>query len=127
MPLNGRGTVPVEVRGDAVAKSANVASWRKNTPEEMVAYYESMKEKNGKKSKKRSAFLVVRSRLRPFDVYSYLRARFGIPNGFQNMLRKDDSDNWIHWDFNLKADDVDGYIVGTSRRYTLHDLGRANR
>jgi hypothetical protein len=49
------------------------------------------------------------------DVYAYLRARFGEPNGLQNFLRRDDSDNWIHWDFNLKAADVDVYISGTSR------------
>jgi hypothetical protein len=37
------------------------------------------------------------------------------PNGFQNFLRRDDSDNWIHWDFNLKAGDVDLHFAGTSR------------
>lgn len=59
--------------------------------------------------------LVVRSQLRPVDVYCYLVARFGRPNGFQNFLRRDDSDNWIHWDFSLKSNDVDVYFAGTSR------------
>jgi hypothetical protein len=59
--------------------------------------------------------LVVRALLRPADVYTYLVARFGRPNGFQNMLRKDDSDNWIHWDFNLKSGDTDVYLAGASR------------
>jgi hypothetical protein len=49
-------------------------------------------------------------------VYAYLRARFGQPNGIQNFLRKDDSDNLIHWDFNLKAGDADIYISGASRQ-----------
>ncbi|MCI3131945.1 hypothetical protein [Phenylobacterium aquaticum] len=49
------------------------------------------------------------------DVYAYLRARFGQPNGLQNILRRDDSDNWIHWDFNLKSEDIDIYIAGASR------------
>ncbi|WP_336440273.1 hypothetical protein [Phyllobacterium sp. CCNWLW11] len=75
----------------------------------------SSREKGVKKSSSLSGHLVVRTQLRPLDVYAYLRARFGIPNGFQNFLRRDDSDNWIHWDFNLKADDVDVYIQGTSR------------
>jgi len=44
-----------------------------------------------------------------------LQARFGEPNGFQNFLRRDDSDNWIHWDFNLKAGAADVYLAGTSR------------
>lgn len=49
-------------------------------------------------------------------MYCYLKARFGIPNGFQNFLRnKNDSDNWIHWDFLLKANGEDVYICGLSR------------
>ncbi len=48
-------------------------------------------------------------------MFCYLKARFGEPNGFQNFLRKDDSDNWIHWDFQLKAGDEDVYICGMSR------------
>lgn len=95
-----------------VAKSLDIASWRKTSPEEMVSFYES---KRKRKKPIRSGFLVIRSQLRPVDVYAYLRTRFGMPNGFQNWLRRDDSDNWIHWDFNLKADDVDVYIAGTSR------------
>lgn len=59
--------------------------------------------------------LAVRRSLSPVDVYCYLKARFGEPNGFQNFLRKDDSDNWIHWDYNLKAGDEDVYICSTSR------------
>ncbi|MER8447386.1 hypothetical protein NKH52_29875 [Mesorhizobium sp. M1066] len=45
------------------------------------------------KKKKGGAILAVRSRLRPVDIYCYLKARFGEPNGFQDFLRKDDSDN----------------------------------
>jgi len=51
----------------------------------------------------------------PVDIYCYLKARFGEPNGFQNFLRNDDSDNWIHWDFILKAGDQDVYVCGMSR------------
>lgn len=59
--------------------------------------------------------LIIRSKLTQADVYSYMRARFGRPNGFQNFLRKDDSDNLVHWDFNLKAIDVDVYVQGRMR------------
>lgn len=37
----------------------------------------------------------------PADLYCYLGARFGAPNGLQNFLRKDDSDNLIHWEWAL--------------------------
>ena len=63
--------------------------------------------------------LIVRTHLRPVDVYAYLRARFGQPNGIQNFLRKDDSDNLVHWDYNLKAGDADIYISGKSRELTF--------
>jgi hypothetical protein len=48
-------------------------------------------------------------------MYCYLKARFGKPNGFQNFLRSDSSDNIIHWDFNLKAGAQDIYISSASR------------
>jgi len=92
----------------AMAKAVDVASWRKATPREATEFYE-------QKSAVRGNILIVRTHLRPVDVYAYLRARFGTPNGFQNLLRRDDSDNWIHWDFVLRAEDVNVYIQGTSR------------
>ncbi len=95
-----------------MAKAVDIASWRKTTPAEAIEFFESKKDR---KKTKGGAFLIVRSKLRPVDVYAYLRARFGIPNGLQNFLRRDDSDNWIHWDFNLRAEEVDVYIAGTSR------------
>jgi len=98
-----------------MAKSLDIASWRKTTPKEMAGFYKSKGTGKKKRTPNRSGFLVVRTRLRPADIYAYLRARFGTPNGFQNLFRRDDSDNWIHWDFNLKAGDVDVYIAGTSR------------
>lgn len=41
------------------------------------------------------------SELLPSDMYCYLHAKFGPPNGIQNFLRNDDSDNLIHWDWTL--------------------------
>ena len=91
------------------------SSWRIATREEVARSLDRGRTKQPPEKKGRTRFLVVRSRLRPVDVYAYLRARFGEPNGIQNMLRSDDSDNWIHWDFNLKTHDRDIYIAGTSR------------
>ncbi len=48
-------------------------------------------------------------------MYCYLKARFGDPNGFQTFLAADHSDNWIHWDYNLKAGNVNLVISGMSR------------
>jgi hypothetical protein len=92
-------------------RSLNIKEWRVCTKQEVVEFIDVDK----KRPKGSRDFIIVRSLLRPVDVYCYLVARFGRPNGFQNFLRKDDSDNWIHWDFNLKSDDVDVYFAGTSR------------
>lgn len=46
---------------------------------------------------------VLRNEIAPSDLYCYLGARFGAPNGFQNFLRKDDSDNLIHWEWCLRC------------------------
>jgi hypothetical protein len=82
----------------------------------MRCWYENIANPAKSKRQRRSvSTLAVRESLSPVDVYCYLKARFGEPNGFQNLLRKDDSDNWIHWDFNLKAGGEDVYICGTSR------------
>jgi len=47
--------------------------------------------------------------VRPSDIYCYLGARFGHPNGLQNFFRNDDSDNLIHWEWYLKTSI--GYIT----------------
>ena len=47
-----------------------------------------------------------KNEVRPSDIYCYLRARFGLPNGIQSViLRRNDSDNLIHWDWFLKSSD----------------------
>lgn len=82
----------------------------------MHEYFESLRGRfSNKPEPRRPSALAVRHHLSPVDVYCYLKARFGEPNGIQNSLRTNDSSNWIHWDFMLKAGDEDVYICGTSR------------
>jgi hypothetical protein len=115
----------VEDNSDSIRKlkCVDVPSWRVATKKELLLYYKRL---GGRRKRKRRAktarrimrqgsYLAVRQNLSPVDVYSYLRARFGQPNGFQNFLRKDDSNNLVHWDFNLKAGKEDVYISGASR------------
>jgi hypothetical protein len=90
----------------------NIQGWRASTPEEVLEYFDPDQPREGRQTRH---MLVVRSHLRPIDLYCYLVARFGQPNGFQNFLRRDDSDNLIHWDFNLKAHEIDVYLAGASR------------
>lgn len=93
-----------------VSQSTDVISWRKATRVEVSQFLERKKERKGGGSD-----LVIRSKLSQADVYTYLRVRFGKPNGLQTLLRSDDSDNLVHWDFNLKAGAVDVYLQGRMR------------
>jgi hypothetical protein len=101
--------------------SLDVPSWRRSTPQEVLAFIHRMPtERKPKKKPARGEgkheILVVREQLAPVDIYCYLKARFGEPNGYQTRLARRDSDNWIHWDYLLKsADDRDIYLCGMSR------------
>lgn len=94
-----------------MAQCLEVQAWRKATPEEVLQFNEGKRERKGAPGD----HLIIRSKLTQVDVYAWLRARFGVPNGFQNFLRSDSSDNLVHWDFSLKAGSVDVYIQGRMR------------
>lgn len=93
-----------------MADCLRIADWHVCTREELVAYFDASDAAETKRE-----MLAVRTHLRPVDVYSYLRARFGKPNGFQTVLRRDDSDNLIHWDYLLRVDECHVYFSATSR------------
>lgn len=110
----------------AEPKCMDVQSWRSFTKEEMLVYLGKHKTRSDKKLKipsKKITSLAIRQHLSPVDVYCYLKARFGEPNGIQNLLRGDTSDNLIHWDYNLKAGDEDVYICGMSREIHIRLSG----
>lgn len=92
-------------------KTLDVQAWRAATNQEILQWMKA----RGKAETPKPSLLAVRTHLVPVDIYCYLKARFGEPNGFQDFLRRDDSDNWIHWDFLLKSGDQNVYICGTSR------------
>lgn len=90
--------------------------WRLPTNEELIAYNQRMfQQGGGKKKGARGGALIVRSRLNTLDVYTYLKGRFGQPNGLQTFVAKDDSDNLFHWDYTLRADGYDLHFIGGSR------------
>jgi len=91
-----------------------IEEWRLATANEI---FPEIKRTNPKKaaSVKRGSILAFRKEFRPVDMYCYLRARFGEPNGVQNLLRRDDSDNLVHWHFTLMAEQAKIHILGQSR------------
>jgi hypothetical protein len=98
-----------------MATCLKVEEWRASTRAEIAEFLSNSKKPNERVRET----LAVRVKLKPVDVYAYLKARFGEPNGFQNLLRKDDSDNIVHWDFQLKAGNEDVYICGYLREVHL--------
>jgi len=45
----------------------------------------------------------VDNSISPYDLYAYLKARFGPPNGLSMLFRSPGSDNLIQWHFTLKS------------------------
>lgn len=54
----------------------------------------------------------------PLDLYCYLKARFGPPNGFAMTLRSPSADNLIHWHWSLQCGDQLIEFMG----YNLHAM-----
>lgn len=52
---------------------------------------------------------IIKNEVRPIDFYCYFGGRFGKPNGIQNFLRNDDSDNFIHWEWFLRFGE--GFLI----------------
>jgi hypothetical protein len=79
--------------------------------------------KNGRGVDTPRAFLELRNELKPIDLFCYFWARFGPPNGIQNFLRKNHSDNLVHWDWTLKYREVLIGFWGTNFRTDLFVIG----
>ena len=77
----------------------------------------------GKLPKGGSAIWRLGNELRPSDLYCYLYAKFGPPNGLHNLFRSDDSDNLIHWDWTLANEHGLVMILGLNLRSEVHLLG----
>ena len=65
----------------------------------------------------------IENELKPANLYCYLQARFGDPNGLQNIFRNDDSDNLIHWEWALAHKNGLILIMGLNMRSEVHLLG----
>ncbi|WP_157302221.1 hypothetical protein [Thauera phenylacetica] len=65
----------------------------------------------------------LENEIKPADLYCYLHAKFGQPNGLQNLLRRNDSDNLIHWDWTLGHENGLLMIMGLNFRTEVHLLG----
>ena len=58
--------------------------------------------------------------IKPIDLYCYLYAKYGKPNGLQSILRTDDSDNLIQWEWTLVGEYGLTSIQGHNFRTEVH-------
>lgn len=78
------------------------------------------------KSRTKSNDLQIHSiinELKPSDLYCYLYAKFGMPNGIQNFLRGNTSDNLIHWEWTLEFKDRFIHILGKNLKTEIWLIG----
>lgn len=87
-----------------------VASWQHIEPKEVVEAVQSAA------NHRFGTRWIIRNEVTPVDLVAYLVARFGPPNGIQNFLRSNDSDNLIHWDWLLRTKDGLINFLGMSFR-----------
>ena len=70
-----------------------------------------------------SQCLTISNEIKPVDLYCYLCARFGPPNGIQNLLRQNHSDNLVHWNWTFLYGPGLVDIQGTNFRTDVWFIG----
>jgi hypothetical protein len=69
-------------------------------------------------------FWKIKNEIKPVDLFCYLYARFGPPNGIQNLFRSDSSDNLIHWEWALQSQERILLIQGQNFRTEIWMSGK---
>lgn len=77
----------------------------------------------GDKLPKEGVMWEFKNEIKPLDLYCYLYAKYGPPNGIQSLLRSDDSDNLIHWEWALAGEYGITMIQGQNFRTEVHLRG----
>jgi len=75
----------------------DVTSWHLVDPALMIARL------RNERSRPKVGTWIIHKGISPLDLYVYLRARFGNPNGFAITLKHPSSDNLIHWNWTLQS------------------------
>ena len=77
----------------------------------------------GDKLPKKATIWEFTNEIKPIDLYCYLHAKYGTPNGLQNFLRNDSSDNFIHWEWSLAGNFGIVSVQGHNFRTEVHLIG----
>jgi hypothetical protein len=79
----------------------SLSEWRLADPSLMLQHLELRKTGQGISPSR----WTIRDGISPVALYTYLKARFGDPNGFQMVLKSPSSNNYIHWHWSLQWQD----------------------
>jgi len=77
-----------------------INSWRAVDPKLMLDKLERLKKNRSPLNA--GARWVFRTTFSPVDLYVYLKARFGAPNGMQMIFKSPTSDNLVHWHWTIQ-------------------------
>jgi hypothetical protein len=69
-----------------------------------------------KQKREKSSRWILDERLSPAELYVYLKARFGPPNGVTMIVRGPHSDNFIQWHYTLESNSSTFEIFGMNTR-----------
>jgi hypothetical protein len=101
----------------------NIDSWKPISMQKAAA-----NNRNNVQEIRKPVRFINNGRLSPLTLYCYLQARFGPPNGSQMLFKNpNDSDNLIHWHYNIIAGTDTLEILGVNTRVEFwaksnHDL-----
>lgn len=94
--------------------------------QDLVKAFNRENEKNPSSS---SCHWIIKNEIKPVDLYCYLHAKFGPPNGVLTICRSEDSDNLIQWDWMLKTKLGTLWIQGHNFRtevFITHEMKTEN-
>lgn len=104
-----------------MSKIHNISGWRLPSIKERQERLNHLKSDVNKKISIAEFALSIST----FDLYSYLKCRFGNPNGFiMELKNRDSSDNLIHWGFELVDGDYYIHIFGMKSHVQIIYAGR---
>lgn len=79
-----------------------------------------------REKRERGSRWILDNSLSPADLYVYLKARFGTPNGVTMIVRGAHSDNFIQWHYSLKSGSSKFDILGLNTRTEFWLSGYGN-
>jgi hypothetical protein len=90
----------------------NRSLWQAVAQLDSVNYFLQSADQSKVGSNKVISIAIFNRDISPLDLYCYLKARFGEPNGYQMIAKKEDSDNLFQWHYDLVCENNHMHFLG---------------